>query len=173
MRRSVQIVAAALLGVAMLTVPVQAQSPDLMLSQAERDSILKNYHSVFPLLGRKAIERGFDIPKPLGFNIIGFYVDQNIDIGNLGLSTNDNPITPTDFIGFGTNTSSVSSPSTCGGGSLGAPVPECVRPRGCRACQHHRRGRRADLVYDQRGSDRHLFWYRIDRRLRHQALFPA
>lgn len=109
MRRSVLVVAAALLAAAMLTVPVQAQNPDLMLSQAERDSILKNYHSVFPLLGRKAIERGFDIPKPLGFNIIGFYVNQNVDIGNLGLSTNDNPITPTDFIGFGTNTSSVST----------------------------------------------------------------
>jgi len=84
-----------------------AQNPDLMLSQAERDSILKTYHNVFPILGRKAIERGFDLPKPLGLNVIGLFMDQNIDISDLGLSTNDNPITTTDFIGFGSNTSTV------------------------------------------------------------------
>ena len=87
----------------------RAQNPDLMLTQAERDSILRTYNNIFPLLGRKAIERGFDLPKPLGINLIGVYVDQEIDIGNLGLSTNDNPITPTDFIGFGTNTSTVTT----------------------------------------------------------------
>ena len=87
----------------------RAQNPDLMLSQAERDSILRTYNNIFPLLGRKAIERGFDLPKPLGLNLIGVYVDQEIEIGNLGLSTNDNPITTTDFIGFGTNTSTVTT----------------------------------------------------------------
>jgi hypothetical protein len=33
-----------------------AQNPDLALSQAERDSLLKNYHNRFPIWGRKAIE---------------------------------------------------------------------------------------------------------------------
>lgn len=88
---------------------VRAQNPDLMLSQAERDSILRTYNNIFPILGRKAIERGFDLPKPLGLNLIGLYVDQNIAISNLGLSTGDNPIAPANFIGFGTNTSSVTT----------------------------------------------------------------
>lgn len=87
----------------------RAQNPDLMLSQAERDSILKTYDNIFPILGRKAIERGFDLPKPLGLNLIGVYVDQNIAISNLGLSTGSNPIVPADFIGFGTNTSTVTT----------------------------------------------------------------
>ena len=88
---------------------VRAQNPDLMLSQAERASILRTYNNIFPILGRKAIERGFDLPKPLGLNLIGLYVDQNIAISNLGLSTGDNPIAPANFIGFGTNTSSVTT----------------------------------------------------------------
>jgi hypothetical protein len=88
---------------------LRAQNPDLMLSQAERDSILKTYDNIFPILGRKAIERGFDLPKPLGLNLIGLYVDQNIAISNLGLSTGSNPIVPTDFIGFGENTSTVTT----------------------------------------------------------------
>lgn len=100
-------VAAALVTAMTLARPLGAQNPDLMLSQAERDSVLKTYHNVFPILGRKAIERGFDLPKPLGINLIGLYLNQNIDVSDLGLSTNDNPISSTDFIGFGTNTSTV------------------------------------------------------------------
>ncbi|HKP28616.1 MAG TPA: hypothetical protein VJU15_04410 [Gemmatimonadales bacterium] len=101
-----------LLGLALVAGPapsIRAQNPDLMLSQSERDSILKTYDNIFPILGRKAIERGFDLPKPLGLNLIGLYVDQNIAISNLGLSTGDNPIAPASFIGFGTNTSSVTT----------------------------------------------------------------
>ncbi len=89
--------------------PVAAQNPDLALTQAERDSVLKDYHNIFPLWGRKAIERGFDLPKPLGLNVIGLYMNQGIEITDLGLSTGSNPIAPIDFIGFGTNTSTVYS----------------------------------------------------------------
>jgi hypothetical protein len=101
---------AALVGaVCAIATPLLGQNPDLMLSQAERDSILKTYNNIFPILGRKAIERGFDLPRPLGLNLIGVYVDQNIAISNLGLSTGANPIVPADFIGFGTNTSTVTT----------------------------------------------------------------
>ncbi|HEY7026942.1 MAG TPA: hypothetical protein VH438_05015 [Gemmatimonadales bacterium] len=86
-----------------------AQNPDLTLSQEERDSILKDYHNIFPFLGRKAIERGFDLPKPVGLNVLGLYMNQGIEITDLGLSTGANPIAPIDFIGFGTNTSTVYS----------------------------------------------------------------
>jgi len=90
------------------TASAGAQNPDLMLTQAERDSILKTYHNVFPIWGRKAIERGFDLPKPLGVNVLGTYMDQGIDITDLGLSTGSNPIVPIDVIQFGKNTSTVS-----------------------------------------------------------------
>src|SRR5262245_142822 len=86
-----------------------AQNPDLALTQEERDSVLKDYHNIFPLLGRKAIERGFDLPKPVGLNVLGLYMNQGIEITDLGLSTGANPIEPIDFIGFGTNTSTVYS----------------------------------------------------------------
>ena len=49
-----------------------AQNPDLALTQAERDSILATYHQVFPIWGRKAIERGFLLPLPVGLNINTF-----------------------------------------------------------------------------------------------------
>ena len=91
------------------TASVHAQNPDLMLSQAERDSVLKKYHNIFPILGRKAVERGFDLPKPLGLNIVAMYANQGIDISNLGLSTGDNPKVPIEAIKFGGNTSTVST----------------------------------------------------------------
>ena len=49
-----------------LSSPVWAQNPDMVLSQADRDSILKDYDQVFPIWGRKAIERGFALPRPFG-----------------------------------------------------------------------------------------------------------
>ena len=94
---------------ALAPLPARAQNPDLMLSQAERDSILKDYHNIFPLLGRKAIERGFDLPKPVGLNLFGLYMNQGIEITDLGLSTGADPLVPIDFIKFGTNTSTVYS----------------------------------------------------------------
>jgi hypothetical protein len=61
--RVARVVALALALVAIVAPAVRAQNPDLMLSQAQRDSILKTYNNIFPILGRKAIERGFDLPS--------------------------------------------------------------------------------------------------------------
>lgn len=94
-----------------LPTSVHAQNPDLMLTQAERDSILATYDNIFPIWGRKAIERGFDLPKPFGINVIGMYINQGIDIGNLGLSTGTNPITPIDAVQFGKNEASIGTVS--------------------------------------------------------------
>jgi len=77
------------------------QNPDLVLTRAERDSILRDYHQVFPLLGRQAVERGFLLPLPAGVNTIGVYMDQGIALSQLGLSTNDNPTEPVDWITLG------------------------------------------------------------------------
>lgn len=87
----------------------QSSTPNLGLSQAERDSILKDYDQLFPIWGRQAIEKGFDLPYPYGININYIYLNQGIDITNLGLSTGDNPTQTADFIKFDTGESIVSS----------------------------------------------------------------
>ena len=79
----------------------QAQNPDLILSQAERDSILKTYDNKFPIWGRKAIERGFDLPYSSGLNVNLVYMSQDILIRDIALSTGDNPTVPVDIIQFG------------------------------------------------------------------------
>ena len=90
-----------LIGAAALLFPLHlaAQNPDLALTQAERDSILATYDQIFPIWGRKAIERGFDLPTPLGFNVGAFTANQDLLISNLGLGFNAPP-QPVDFITF-------------------------------------------------------------------------
>ena len=82
-----------LMAILALVGPLQllAQNPDLALTPAERDSILAHYHQIFPIWGRKAIERGFDLPSPLGFNIGMFAASQGIVISNLGVGFNQPP----------------------------------------------------------------------------------
>ncbi len=78
-----------------------AQNPDLALTKAERDSILKTYHNRFPIWGRKAIEKGFDLPYPVGLSVNVVYADQDINLSSLGLSTGSDPTVPVEFIKFG------------------------------------------------------------------------
>jgi len=89
--------------------PAFAQNPDLVLSQAERDSILKDYRGFFPIWGRKAIERGFDLPRSFGVGFNAVYITQNIDIANLQLSTGDDPLQTLNAFQFGTNTANAFS----------------------------------------------------------------
>jgi hypothetical protein len=77
-----------------------AQNPDLMLSDVERDSILKDYDNIFPIWGREAIEKNFDLPYPVGINANFLYMKQDIDIYNLQLSINDNPLVPFEIVQF-------------------------------------------------------------------------
>ena len=86
-----------------------AQNPDLVLSPAERDSVLATYDQVFPILGRKAIERGFLLPLPVGLNINSFYMDQGIALSQLGLSTGTDPTQPVSWIVLGEAQSQVAS----------------------------------------------------------------
>lgn len=90
-----------LIGIAALLVPLclNAQNPDLALTQAERDSILKEYDQIFPIWGRKAVERGFDLPTPLGFNVGWFGAIQDIIISDLAIGFNG-PAEPASFIKF-------------------------------------------------------------------------
>ena len=105
--RSLVLVAAAIASGSFGSNSLGAQHPDLTLTQAQRDSVLKTYNNIFPFLGRKAIERGFDLAKPAGINLIGLAVQQGIAIGDLGLSTGDNPIVPIEAIKFGNSSSTV------------------------------------------------------------------
>lgn len=89
---------------------VQAQqNPDLALTQAQRDSILKDYDNIFPIWGRKAIEQGFDLPLPVGINLNFLYMHQDIAISDLGLSVNENPTQVVDFISFDKADSKIST----------------------------------------------------------------
>ena len=89
------------IAVLMLLGPLRlaAQNPDLALTQAERDSLLASYDQIFPIWGRKAIERGFDLPAPFGLNVGVFAASQGVVISNLGLGFNE-PAAPATFIQF-------------------------------------------------------------------------
>lgn len=90
-----------LVGMLALIAPLTlaAQNPDLALTQAERDSLLASYDQIFPIWGRKAIERGFDLPAPFGLNVGVFAASQGVVISNLGLGFNE-PAQPATFIQF-------------------------------------------------------------------------
>lgn len=95
----------------LITTPsTYAQNPDLMLSPAERDSVLSTYKSIFPIWGRKVIERGFDLPYPFGVSPNVLQINQDIVINNLMLGVNDGGLVPVDeFIKFANAKSSVST----------------------------------------------------------------
>jgi hypothetical protein len=82
-----------MIGAVALLLPLRlaAQNPDLALTPEERDSVLKQYHQIFPIWGRKAIERGYDVQTPLGFNIGWFGAEQDIIISDLSLGFNAPP----------------------------------------------------------------------------------
>jgi hypothetical protein len=65
------------------------------------------YDYIFPIWGKDVIERGFDIPYPAGANIIGMYITQPIDIGQLQLGLNGGELVPVPAITFGENSSTV------------------------------------------------------------------
>ncbi len=87
---------------AFLFIDIQAQNPDFVLTEAERDSLLQDYDQIFPIWGKDVLKKGFDLPYPVGINANYIYMDQGINIDNLGLSFNDNPTVPMgDYIQFG------------------------------------------------------------------------
>lgn len=76
--------------------------------EAYTDSLKRvQYKYVFPIFGRKAYKKGFDIPYPAGIMANYMWLRQSILITNLQLGLKNNnqdiPLTPVDFIGFGDN----------------------------------------------------------------------
>ena len=76
-----------------------AQNPAMLLTPEERDSALANYNQTFPIWGRKAVERGIDLPAPFGINLGIFGMAQDVNISDLGLGFNAPP-QPVSFITF-------------------------------------------------------------------------
>ena len=100
------------LGILLLNMLVRsgyAQNPDLQLSEAERDSILKDYNNFFPIWGEDVIKAGFDLPYPIGININAVYIGQPITIDHLQVGIGDFPMQPVEFVEFDNAQSSVAS----------------------------------------------------------------
>jgi len=55
---------------------------------------------VFPLFGKQAAARGYNVPLPWGIGINYLFINQQIDISKVALSLNDNPTQEVEFIGF-------------------------------------------------------------------------
>lgn len=70
--------------------------------QAYIDS-LKNmeYNYVFPIWGKKAYERGFDVPYPAGVMVNTLFGSQEMVIENLMIGANGGGKVPFDFVQFG------------------------------------------------------------------------
>ena len=91
---------------------VSAQYATRKLSKKQEayiDSLKQvEYNYIFPILGQAAYKRGFDLPYPVGLMTNYIWMQQGIVIENMQLGiqspTADVPLTPIDFIGFGTNT---------------------------------------------------------------------
>jgi hypothetical protein len=76
--------------------------------QAYTDSLKQHeYKAIFPILGKKAYQRGFDLPYPAGLMANYIWMKQGIIMDNfqLGIQSEnvDVPLTPVDFIEFGRN----------------------------------------------------------------------
>jgi hypothetical protein len=71
--------------------------------QAYHDSLKKmNYPYTFPLWGKKAYKKGFDIPYPWGIGANYFWAKQEINISNVAVGFNGKtPVDITDAITFG------------------------------------------------------------------------
>lgn len=67
------------------------------------------YDYIFPIWGKDVMERGFDVPYPAGANLVGIYITQPIDIGQLQLGLNGGSLVPVPAVQFGENTSTVFS----------------------------------------------------------------
>jgi hypothetical protein len=82
--------------------------------QAYIDSLKQvEYNYVFPVWGQQAYSKGFDIPYPAGLMGNYIWMKQGIILENLqlGMITDniDLPLTPVEFIDFGTNTNTSSA----------------------------------------------------------------
>jgi opacity protein-like surface antigen len=95
-------------------VPLSAQlnstlSRDTTSASAHADA----YNYMFPIWGKDVIARGFDIPYPVGVNVIGVAITQPVQINDFQLSFGEgNPTAPFPLVQFGDAQSTVISANT-------------------------------------------------------------
>ena len=93
---------------------VQAQYSDLQKNpfhKAYHDSLkAMNYPYTFPIWGKKAYKKGFDVPYPWGGGVNYFWAKQEITISEISVGFNDRaPIDLSDVITFGKATSTANA----------------------------------------------------------------
>jgi hypothetical protein len=80
-------------------------APSLASAQADLsipDSIIDPdpWDHFFPIWGDRVVERGFDLPYPLGISANYLYQSFDVTIDGLELSLGDNPLQPVDIVEF-------------------------------------------------------------------------
>src|SRR5215218_1722115 len=95
-----------LIGLLILNFTIRAQYSEYYKNpfhQAYHDSLKKmNYPYTFPIWGKKAYKKGFDVPYPWGIGANYFWVKQEVKIDNIAVGLNDKaPVDFTDVIKFG------------------------------------------------------------------------
>jgi len=83
-----------------LTPSAARAQTDLRLTEQEADSVAATYDYIFPIWGKKVVERGFDIPYPFG--VSANFLSQRFDviIDDLQLSLGDAALVPFDVVKF-------------------------------------------------------------------------
>jgi len=97
-------------------------APAIIFAQADTsESIRERYtdsikHStypyIFPAWSKKIVKKGIDLPLPAGVMVNYFAASQAINISDLQVGFNDNPLAPLDFIKFGKVKADIQSIST-------------------------------------------------------------
>ena len=73
---------------------------DARLNEQEADSAAATYNYKFPLLGKKVVERGFDVPYPFGISANFLRQKFDVTITDLRLSLGDAEMVPIDIVEF-------------------------------------------------------------------------
>src|SRR5689334_4806852 len=69
-----------------------------------------NYNRTFPLWGKKAYKKGFDVPYPWGIGMNYFWAKQDINITNTAIGFNDKaPVDVSNILRFGEVTSTANA----------------------------------------------------------------
>jgi hypothetical protein len=87
----------------LLTVNVYAHVPDydLMRTQSEKDSIATaEYPYIFPLFGEDIIRKGFELPLPVGINIVYYQQSSDVVVDQVALGLGASQLMPLGFVEF-------------------------------------------------------------------------
>jgi hypothetical protein len=102
------------IGILLFSISVQAQVSELQKNpfhKAYRDSLkAMNYPYTFPIFGKKAYKKGFDVPYPWGGGVNYFWAKQEITISHLAVGFNDRPpVDLSNVVTFGKTTSTANA----------------------------------------------------------------